>query len=180
MQVSDAQREVRTVFLGGFPGQLVSGTLWLISAVLGTWGSHRNAIVFLVVAGVFIFPLAQLLLRAMRRPVSLSPGNPLGALALQIALTIPLSLPLVGAATLHREGWFYPALMVVVGAHYLPFVFLYGMPMFAALGALMIGAGVAFGMTGAGSFSLGGWTTGLLLLTFAFIGRSIASRDSAR
>ena len=42
-----------------------------------------------------------------------------------------------GAAALHRPSWFFPACLVIVGAHYLPFVFLYGMCMwkFAALAA---------------------------------------------
>lgn len=30
--VADAQRDVRRTFLGGFPGQMVSGGLWLLSA----------------------------------------------------------------------------------------------------------------------------------------------------
>jgi len=44
MTVSDAQREVRTVFLGGFPGQFVSGVVWLLSAGLAAWGSRAQAI----------------------------------------------------------------------------------------------------------------------------------------
>jgi hypothetical protein len=177
MLVRDAQREVRTVFLGGFPGQAVSGTLWLISAALGTWASPRQAMLFLVIAGSFIFPLTQLMLKLMGRRASLSPGNPLNGLAMQIAFTVPLSLPLIGAATLHRAGWFFPAFMVVVGAHYLPFVFLYGMWTFAVLAGLLLAGGVAIGLFMSGAFSLGGWLTGALLLLFAFIGRSVALRD---
>jgi hypothetical protein len=37
MTVADAQREVRTVFLGGSVGQLVSAAIWLLSAGLSTW-----------------------------------------------------------------------------------------------------------------------------------------------
>jgi hypothetical protein len=33
MRVQDAQREVRTVFVGGFWGQLVSSIIWLASQV---------------------------------------------------------------------------------------------------------------------------------------------------
>ena len=32
MQIAEAQREVRTVFLGGFVGQAVSSAVWLVSA----------------------------------------------------------------------------------------------------------------------------------------------------
>jgi len=176
MDVRDAQREVRTVFIGGFPGQLVSGVIWLLSAAAGTWHSRRLAIIVLVIGGMFIFPLTQLLLRAMRRPASLSPGNPLGGLAMQVAFIVPLSLPLIGAAALHRVGWFYPAFMIVVGAHYLPFVFLYGMWQFAILGALLIAGGVALGLALPDAFGLGGWLTGAVLVLFAIAGRSIALR----
>jgi hypothetical protein len=44
MQVRDAQGEARSVFIGGFAGQLVSGALRLPSAAQGTWDSHHQAI----------------------------------------------------------------------------------------------------------------------------------------
>jgi len=103
-----------------------------------------------------------------------------GQLATQVAFTIPLALPVVVGATLHRLDWFYPATMVIVGAHYLPFVFLYGMPAFAALGGAMIAGGVLFGLNGAGGFAVPGWATGAALLAFALIGRAIAAREAAR
>ena len=62
MEISEAQRDVRTTFVGGFAGQLVAGTLWLLSAALATWRSPRIAIWVLVVGGIFIFPLTLLLL----------------------------------------------------------------------------------------------------------------------
>lgn len=179
MHVADAQREVRLTFMGGFPGQLVSGLIWLASAALATWGTPRNAFLVLAVGGAFIFPLTQLLLRAMGRRASLDPANPLGALAMQIAFTIPLSLPLIGAAMLHRLNWFYPAFLIVVGAHYLPFVFLYGMWTFALLAALMIVGGVWIGMTMPDCLTTGGWYGGGLLLAFGVLGL-IVSRNEAR
>ncbi len=39
MNILEAQREMRSAFLGGFAGQLVSGLIWLIAAALGTWVS---------------------------------------------------------------------------------------------------------------------------------------------
>src|SRR5512134_2485028 len=141
MHVSDAQREVRTVFRGGSVGQLVSGLLWLGSAALATWSTSRNAIGFLVVGGFFIFPLTQLGLKLLGGPASLSRENPLGALGMQVAFTLPLSLPVVGAVAIHHLDWFYPACIVVLGAHYLPFVFLYGMRLFAVLSFGLVSLG---------------------------------------
>ena len=93
----------------------------------------------LVLGGVLIFPVTQLVLRAVGRPASLSPENPFKWLAMQTAFIVPLCLPVVGGATLHRLDWFYPAVAIVVGAHYLPFMTLYGMPAFGALGGALIG-----------------------------------------
>jgi hypothetical protein len=59
VNINDAQRDVRTVFLGGFAGQLVSGLIWLVSAA--TWRSPKSAIIAVVGGGFFIFPLTQLL-----------------------------------------------------------------------------------------------------------------------
>jgi hypothetical protein len=176
MIVEEAQREIRTVYLGGFPGSIVSGLLWLVSAALATWVSPAHGIVALAAGGVFIFPATQLLLKAMGRRASLDAANPLRHLAMQIAFTVPLGLPLVGAATLYRLEWFYPAFAIVVGAHYLPFTFLYGMRHFAALAAILVTTGLAVGLYLPGSFSAAGWLVGATLVAFAFVGRSAALR----
>jgi len=52
---------------------------------------------------------------------------------MQIAFVLPLSMPLLLPVSLYRLNWFFPAMMILLGAHYLPFVFLYGMRMFAVL-----------------------------------------------
>jgi len=127
MTVTDAQREVRSVFLGGSIGQLVSGIIWLFSAAVSTWVGIRQGIIVLVVGGMFIFPLTQLALRVAGRPATLSRENPLRQLAIQVAFIVPLTLPVVAGAALHNVNWFYPACMIIVGAHYMPFIFLYGM-----------------------------------------------------
>jgi hypothetical protein len=61
--------------------------------------------------------------------------------------------------------------MIVVGAHYLPFITLYGMKMFGVLAGLMVIGGLGLALYGPVIFSLGGWLTGLLLILFAIIGR---------
>ncbi|HSJ56773.1 MAG TPA: hypothetical protein VLC95_06315 [Anaerolineae bacterium] len=177
MLIRDAQREVRTVFFGGFAGQLVSGIIWLLSAALATWLEPVIGIWVLVAGGFFTFPLTQLVLRLMGRRPTLSAENRLNGLAMQVAFTLPLNLPLVAAATFYRLDWFYPAFMIALGTHYLPFVFLYGMPHFAALAALLIGGGLALALYIPGPFALGGWLTGLVLVMFAFAGALLIRRE---
>ncbi len=66
-----------------------------------------------------------------------------------------------------------PAAMIVVGAHYLPFIFLYGMPMFGALAGLLVAGGVGTIYLVPGSFSFGGWVAAVWLIFFAFLGRRL-------
>lgn len=177
MTIDEAQRDVRTIFLGGFAGQLVTGCIWFASAGLATWYSIRAGIVVLVVGGFFIFPLTQMLLRAMGRAYSLPKGHPMNALGMQVAFTLPFNLLLVAGVTLYRLDWFYPAVMIAVGSHYLPFIFMYGMPEFGALAGILISAGVLIGLYIPSSFSLGGWLTAVTLIIFAFLGRRRALKD---
>ena len=179
MLIADAQRDVRSTFLGGFVGQFVSAVLWAVSAGLATWGRPRQAIIALVVGGFFIFPATQLGLRLLGRTARLAPSNPFGQLGMQVAFTLPLTLPLVGAAALYRIEWFYPAFMIALGAHYLPFVFLYGMPLFYALAGVLIGGGFAIVRFWHGSWHLGAWVTALTLLAFGVIGRIAVSREGS-
>lgn len=167
MEIKSAQQDVQSTFLRGSVGQTVSGIIWLISAALGTWVSERSAILVLVLVGALIFPLTQLTLRLLGRPAGLPKGHPMNQLATQVAFIAPLSLPVIGAAALYNTNWFYPAFMLILGTHYMPFIFLYGMWEFGVLAALLIGGGVAIGMWFPDAFTLGGWFTGVVLILFA-------------
>jgi hypothetical protein len=171
MRIIDAQREMRSAFLGGFVGQLVSAVLWVVAAALATWGDRTTSMWFLVVAGAFIFPLTQAGLRLIGRPGRVGPDNRLYALGAQVAFVLPLCLPLVGAAALYRSEWFYPAFMVALGAHYVPFVFLYGLPMFGVLAGLLWSGGLILGLWVEAPFATGAWLTAGVLLVFALLGR---------
>ena len=180
MNILDAQREMRSAFLGGFAGQLVSGVIWLVAAALATWFSPGMGMAALFFGSMGIFPLAQGFVRLLGRPGKVSPGNGLWALGSQVAFTVPLNFLLVGAATLYRENWFFPAAMVVVGAHYLPFITLYGMKMFGILAALLVIAGAGLALYGPDVFSLGGWLTAILLIVFAFIVRHLVLQEEKK
>lgn len=177
MHVQDAQREVRTVFVGGFWGQLVSSIIWLVSAALATWVSTKAAICTALVGGFFIYPLTKLLLRLSGRRASLAPDNPLGQLGMQVAFAGALPLLLLSPVAQLRLTLFFPALMVIMGAHYLPFNFLYGMRIFIPLGMALAVCGVLIAFYAPGSFSLGGWIGGGILFVFAWIARASVSAE---
>src|ERR1700677_3581370 len=97
------------------------------------WQSLRLGELVLILGGFFIFPLTQLLLRSMGHAYTLPKGHPMNALGVQVAFTLPL---VIGIAAL-RPAWFYPALMIALGAHYLPFIYMYGMGQFGVLSATL-------------------------------------------
>jgi hypothetical protein len=169
MRLDLAQAEMRAAYLGGTVGNAVSALVWFASAALATWVSPRGGMLALVFGGMLIFPLTLLVLRLLGRRTSVSRDNPLPALAIQVAFTVPLAIPLVLAAAGYRAEWFYAGFLIVVGAHYLPFVTLYGRRVFFIAGMLMVGTGIALPVLARGSFALGGWVGGGMLLALATV-----------
>src|ERR1700730_9554590 len=179
MDIQDAQREVRFVYIGGFWGQFVSSVIWLVSAALGTWVSPRASILTVVIGGFFIFPLTQMLLRLSGRRASVSRDNLFNRLGMQVPFVLAFLVLVFVAVGLYDLNLFFPALMVLLGAHYFPFATLYGMRMFLFLGGILIAAGVVIAHWFSGTFSLGAWVAGLALLVFAWIGRAIAVGEAS-
>ncbi len=169
MTIDEAQHEVRSVVLGGSVGQTVAGAIWLVSAVLSTFAGQSTGILALVLGGMLIFPLTQLALKLLGRPGGLTRENPLNPLPLQSVFAMVAMYPLIYAATRYNLNWFYPAFMIVVGAHYISFIFLYGMWEYGTLAAALIGGGVAVGVLWPSVFELGGWLAGGILVLFALI-----------
>jgi hypothetical protein len=180
MRIDEAQREMRRTYLGGMVGGFVSGALWLASAALATWSSRTLAAWTLIFGGMFIFPLTMLVLRLMGRPAMTRKENPLNALAMQVAFTIPLAIPLILAAMRGKPEWFYAGFLIVVGAHYLPFVTLYGQPVFYPAALLMVGAGFALPLLAPGDFALGGWVGGAMLVLLGLVLGVLHANEQAR
>ena len=169
MRIDEAQQELRRVYLGGLVGQSVCAVLWLASSAMSVWQSPKAGMLFQVLGGFGIYPATSLILRLLGRPAALSPGNPFRYLAIQIAFAMSLSMWLLVPVVLCRVDWFYPAVMIVVGAHFLPFATLYGMRSFLALAALLVVSGMVVAIRFSSHFSLGGWLGGAIFLAFAGI-----------
>ncbi len=169
MDIDAARLQVRSRFLGGSVGQLVTGIIWLFSAALSTFVGHPHGILALVLGGMLIFPLTQLALKLTGTPGFLTRDNPLNPLPLQSVFAMVAMYPLIYAAALHNVNWFYPAFMIVVGAHYVSFIFLYGMWQYGVLASFFIAAGTVLGLFLPNSFEVGSWLAGLVLVLFACV-----------
>ncbi len=176
MNIADAQKEIRSHFAGGFYGQLVSSAIWAISASLAVFVSSSAAIAALVLGGFLIFPLTELLACFNRAP-ALSKTNELKWLGMQVAFVLPVSMLLLFPVVRYSVDLFYPAMMILLGAHYIPFVFLYGMRVYAGLAALLVCGGIFIPQYARQQFSIGAWYTAAALLVFALLARAIVVKE---
>lgn len=155
------------MYVCGAPGQLISGIVWLLSALLGTVHSWQAAMWALVIGGIFIFVGLEAYIRLIGNKPSLGPRNPLNPLVMQLAFTLPFMLPLILAAFRHQPEWLYPAFLVALGAHFLPFMFLFGLWQFGMIAMVLLGSGIVFGVTTTEHWLIAGWTGCVLQILFA-------------
>ncbi|MBH0022934.1 hypothetical protein [Salinibacterium sp. SWN248] len=165
MTITQAQADVRRIYRGGYSGPLVSAILWASANAVYFLVSPGAAMVTLFFGGMLIFPLSAIILKLMPGESALPKGHPSIGLAMQSAFTIPLGLLVAIALGAYAPELFFPASLIIVGAHYLTFISLYGMKLFAALaGALVLVGTVALffapaiapisGWIGAGVFAV--------------------------
>lgn len=167
MDLAAAQGDVRRIYRGGFSGAFVSAIVWAVANPVFYWVSPAAGMAALFIAGMFIFPLATLVLKLMGGPAALPKGHPSAALAVQSAFTVPLGLLVAIALGTYEALLFFPASLIIVGAHYLVFISLYGMKLFAVLAGALITVGIVtmFWLPMLGGIS--GWLGAAVFLAFA-------------
>lgn len=166
MQIEQAQADVRRIYRRGFSGPLISSFVWFISAAVYQWVAPAPAIAVLFLGGMLIFPLTTLLLKIIGGPAALPKGHPSTSLAMQSAFTVPLGLLVAIALGVYEPALFFPSALIVVGAHYLIFISLYGMRLYAVLAAILVTVGTIslFWLPSLGAIS--GWIGATVLLVF--------------
>jgi len=140
MTITDAQQDMRHAYFGGATGLLASACVWLAAGVFAVARSPTSAVVALLVGGMMIHPLAILLSKALGRPGSHKPGNPLGRLALEGTVFFLLGIPLACVVSRFRIEWFFPAMLLLIGGRYLTFATVYGLRHYWVCGATLAAA----------------------------------------
>lgn len=144
-----SQRDMRTAYLDGAPGVLVSGLVWAVAACIAAWVSPQRAMWALFVGGMFIHPVAVVLTRLLGSCGRHAAGNPLGALAMATTFWMIMMLPLAYGISLLRADLFFPAMLLVIGGRYLCFHTLYGKRLYWVLGAVLALAGYGLAVSNA-------------------------------
>ncbi len=150
--ISDAQLDMREGYYGGATGILASATAWLAAGLVALSVNPRAGILTLVIGGMFVFPASLLLCKAIGCTGKLSKGNPLTPLAIAGTIWMILSIPIAVGAAFTTFGWFFPAMLLVIGSRYLTFSTLYGMRIYWIFGAALIAASVVLFLLRAPAF----------------------------
>jgi hypothetical protein len=169
--------EMRVSYLAAIPHTLFTALVWICSGLVAQILSKETAILTFIIGGSFVFPGGELLKKLFRAPNIISRENKLPLFFTLLAFTVPLSYPLIYLICKTNINQFYPSFMILVGAHYLPFVYGYGMRTFAALSILLVGLGTWICLSPSFSFSIPAIVTGTIMIAFAIIHYFIIKKD---
>ncbi len=136
---------MRRGYYWGAPGVLVSGLVWCAAACVALAGEEQLAVYVLLIGGMFIFPGGVLLLKLIGHPGKHSPTNPLNGLAMEGTVWLLAGCWMAFGVQTLRIEWFFPVMLLTIGARYLSFQTLYGLRLYWILGALLCAAGFALG-----------------------------------
>jgi hypothetical protein len=143
--ILEAQADMRRGYFSGAPGILASALAWSVAACVAVFVSPQRAILALLVGGMLIHPVGLLICKMLGARGSHSKGNPLGELAGASTFWLIFSLPLAYGLGLQNAGWFFLAMLLVIGGRYLVFATLYGMRLYWGLGLALAAAAFALG-----------------------------------
>jgi hypothetical protein len=143
MDIKSAQVENRGCFVGGGPGVIVSGLVWLMAALVLSQAGTPPAFATLFFGGMLIAPVATAVERyGFRRPAP-SKENALVALGLETAIAMIAGLLAAYLVLRSSPQWVFPIAAMVVGTRYFSFATLYGNRVFYLLGGLIAAIGAA-------------------------------------
>jgi len=135
--ISQAQTDMCKGYANGSVGIIISGLIWLTSAIVSFQFSAKQAIWTLLIGGVFIHPLSVLISKAMGLSGTHTNGNPFGKLAMEGTIFMLMCLPLAFGLSLQHNEWFFQAMLMIIGGRYLTFASMYGNRLYWILGAVL-------------------------------------------
>ncbi|WP_309629076.1 DUF7010 family protein [Brevundimonas sp.] len=141
MNVRDAQQDLRSAYVGGGPGVIVSGLVWLAAGLVEQTQGIQTAFIVLFLGGMLIFPLTTLVVKFGFKRAKATAGNPLGATVMESTVAMIGGLVVAWLFLPYQPEWVFPAAAIAVGTHYAVFKTVYGDPIFWLLAGLITAVG---------------------------------------
>lgn len=137
MNVREAQAEICRSFVGGGPGVMVSGLVWLAAAFAEQERGVAFGFAVLFFGGMLIFPLSLMASRLIFRRAATQPGNGLTQIAIESTIAMIGGLFAAFLMLQYAPDYVMPLAALAVGTHYFAFRTLYGNVIFVVLGAII-------------------------------------------
>ena len=166
--IDAAQADMRCAYYGGATGLAVSATAWLAAAIVAVQGAPLTAVLTLYGAGVLIHPVGVLFDKVLGRSGDHAKNNPLGPLALESLFVMLLFMPVAYVVFQYQPNWFFPTMLVIIGARYLLFATLFGMRVYWVCGVVLAASGYVLAINDA-PFWAGAWAGAGIEYLFAVI-----------
>jgi hypothetical protein len=162
----DFSTELRRTYLGAAPHTLYTAGVWLASGLVGEYASKSTGIMFFIIAASLTFPGGEVVRKLMRAPNLISEENKLGKLFMLSAFGIPLCYPIIYLVCKGNINYFFPAFSILIGAHYLIFIYGYGMNTFGLIAGLLVVQGTLTALYLPNQFGLSAYLTAAILFVF--------------
>ena len=121
------QADLRTAYVCGAPGALVSGIVWLAAMVTSLFAGTTASVWVLLVGGMAIFPLSLVVCRIAGASGKHATENPLALLAMEGTAWLMAGIFIAFATILAGTKLFFPVMLLVIGSRYFTFQSLYGL-----------------------------------------------------
>jgi hypothetical protein len=149
MHIDDAQQDFRSAYVGGGPGVLVSGLVWLAAASAAQSQGIGRGFAVLFIGGMIIHPVSTVLCRTLFGRVKEATGNPLAGAALESTIAMIGGLVAAWLLIPLRAEYVFPVAAIAAGTRYAVFKTIYGDRLFWLLAGLMSGVGLLVIFVGA-------------------------------
>ena len=169
MIISEAQKDMRAAFVAGAPGVLASGIVWSVAGIAALSFPFRTSFILFFFGGMLIQPLAVLGSKMLSRTGAAQRSNPFNTLALESTILLFAGLFVAWFVARTNDGWFYPIMLITIGARYFIFATIYGERIFWALGGCLVTLGVAAMMSATFSTATVAISGGIIEIVFAIV-----------
>ena len=143
MTIREAQADLRRAYVGGGPGAVVSGLVWVVAAWVEANHGVRTAFIALFLGGMLIYPLGLAASRLLFRRAGEAKDNPMGPVALECTIAMIGCLIAAWLILPFKPELVFPIAAVAVGTHYFVFKTAYGDRTYWLLAAMVTALGLA-------------------------------------
>ena len=168
MTFKEAQDDMRYSYLGGGPGVLISGIVWLSAGMTAIFSSKQISVLIFFFGGMLIHPIGLMLSKFFDRPGKHKDGNPLSFLALESTFLLFIGLFIAYFTFKVIPNWVFSIMILIIGGRYLVFSTIYGLRIYWAFGAILILSGIG-GFIFKTPFYLIGVIGGLIEILFSIL-----------